>query len=128
MSKFLNSDTRKIAYVSLAVNPNGSDLEKTRKYCMDLPFQVDLFAEEVHPNSKDRPLFQEVLDRIEEEDVSMLILPNRYHLNGDKPDQMAYLTRFLDLNGVDLVFTDEVDHSNDEFSGCGFPNRILNPF
>ena len=128
MSKFLNSDSRKIAYVSLAVNPKGHDLERTRQYCMKLPFQVDLFAEEIHPNSKDRPLFQEVLDRIEEEDVSMLILPNRYHLNGDKPDQMAYLTRFLDLCGVELVFTDEVDFSNDEFSDRSFPNSVLNQF
>jgi hypothetical protein len=42
MSKFFDSETRKIAYVSLAVNSDGSDLEKTRQYCLDLPFQTVL--------------------------------------------------------------------------------------
>ena len=114
--------SRKIAYVSLVANPGSliSDLEMTREYCMSLPFQVDLFAEEIHPNSKVRPLFQEILDRIANDEVSMLIVPSRYHLSGDKRDQMAYLSRFLNHNGVELVCTAKVVPSTDEFSGCQF--------
>lgn len=92
----------------------------TREYCMSLPFQVDIFAEEIHPNSKVRPLFQEILDRIANDEVSMLIVPSRYHLSGDKRDQMEHLLRLLTQNGVELVCTDKIAPSADEFSGCQF--------
>jgi hypothetical protein len=90
-----------IAYASLSVE--GFDLEPFRKHCLDIPSEVDLYAEEVHPNAEIRPLWDNIFTLILDQQIHTLIVPSLYHIVGEDTWIEPTLLRDLNTWGIRLI-------------------------
>lgn len=101
MTENSNSQTQTVAYASMVISIDA--LSSLTDYCVFLDQEVDIYAEEAHPEDFKRPMFQMVLDKIQKNEVKTLIVPSLYHLAGD---DTALLNKILNLtkrNHVELI-------------------------
>ena len=90
-----------IAYASLSVE--GFDLEAFRKHCLDIPSEVNIYTEEVHPNSMDRPIWERIFELIQTQEIHTLIIPTLYHVVGDNVWLEVFLFNELQRQKVRLI-------------------------
>jgi hypothetical protein len=90
-----------VAYASLSVE--GFDLAPFRKHCLDIPSEVDLYAEEIHPNALERPMWEKVFELIQTQGIHTLIVPSLYHIVGEDTWLEAPLLRDFNTQGVRLI-------------------------
>jgi len=91
-----------VAYVSLGLENDKSVLSSVQDYCRDTMVESEIFAEEVLPHEKERPLWQKVLDLIEREEISMLVVPDLTHIAGNDSKSLSAFLTFLKIKGVRL--------------------------
>jgi len=91
-----------VAYVSLGLENDKFTLGSVQDYCRETMVESEIFAEEILPDEKDRPLWQKVLDLIEREEVSMLVVPNLTHIAGNDSKSLSTFLTFLKIKGVRL--------------------------
>jgi hypothetical protein len=104
-----------VAYISLALeNDKSTAFESIQEYCRNTPVETDIFAEDILPEEKDRPLWQQVLDLVERNDVSMIVVPSLKHVAGNDSKSMSSFLTFLKINNVRLKSLGEgVDSQRD---------------
>lgn len=109
--------SRKIAYVSLSVRKTSPFLESVREYCLTLPYEVDIFAENYHPSESTRPLLDKIVCLIKNDEVSELILPNIYHITaGDLKKENQFL-ELLKKHTVKLTILDQQNQKSSNRRG-----------
>lgn len=92
-----------VAYVSLALeNDKTTALESVQKYCRDTSVETDIFAEEILPDEKHRPLWQKVIELIYSGNVSILIVPSLEHIAGNNPKFLSAFLTLLKIKSVRL--------------------------
>jgi DNA invertase Pin-like site-specific DNA recombinase len=93
-----------IGYASLSKSPRTGlrDFQWLRNYTMKIPALVELLAEEVHPSSLNRPMWNEVLTSIEGGHVKLLIVPSLFHIAACDIGAMSDVLAFLTMHGVHL--------------------------
>jgi DNA invertase Pin-like site-specific DNA recombinase len=98
-----------IAYTSLSPNENGSEaLDSLHDFCRDNACGVDIFAEEISPDEMNRPLWQKILNLIDQQKISRLVVPSLFHVAGNKKETLSSVLDLLKAKGVTLqVLSDE---------------------
>jgi DNA invertase Pin-like site-specific DNA recombinase len=101
--------SRIIAYASLfSTEANTSALESLNEFCRSTPLEVDIFAEEIFPDEQNRPLWQKILNLIDERKISVLVIPNLFHIAGNDAKALSSALDLLKAKGVTLqVLSDE---------------------
>jgi len=103
-----------VAYVSLGIESDKSVLSSIQDYCHETKVETEIFAEKALPHKKDRPLWQKVLELIEREEVSMLVVPKLTHIAGNNSKSLSAFLTFLKIKGVRLKsLTERVDSQRD---------------
>lgn len=87
-------------YASMALNDSG--LTKLQRYFQKIPFEVDIVGEEILPGEMSRPVWSEVLEMIEREAITTLVVPSLLHVAGDDFNSLANFLKFLRLKGARL--------------------------
>ncbi len=99
-----------VAYASIA-NSNlnrDCDLDLLRRWCARVPIEIEILAEEIHPCDSHRPLWNIVLDQIEREAITTLVVPSLFHITGDDYIALSKFLIFLKAHGVTLKSLAEV--------------------
>ena len=81
-------------------------------YCERTDNQVDLYAEEADRNNDSRPLWSEILKKIENHETNLLVVPSLGSLVGGNGDAetLKQVLYFLSYNKVELLtLKDRVD-------------------
>ena len=92
-----------VAYISLALeNDKSAAFESVQEYCRNTLVETDIFAEEILPEEKDRPLWQKVLELVEQGEVSMIVVPSLEHIAGNDSKSLSSFLTFLKINNVRL--------------------------
>lgn len=95
-------------------NKRRSDFDILRNYVMKTPIEFDLFAEEIHPDSPDRPMWKEVLSLIESGQVRMLVVPRLRHIADDDPQTLTLFLKVIRKYRVALVsLKEKIDSRRD---------------
>lgn len=104
-----------VAYISLALeNDKSAAFASVQEYCRNTSVETDIFAEEILPEEKDRPLWQQVVDLVERSEVSMIVVPSLQHIAGKDSKSMSSFLTFLKINNVRLKSLAEgVDSQHD---------------
>lgn len=92
-----------VAYISLALeNDRSAAFESVQEYCRNTLVETDLFAEEMLPEENDRPLWQKILDLVERNEISMIVVPSLKHIAGNDSKSLSSLLTLLEIKSVRL--------------------------
>lgn len=92
-----------VAYVSLALDDeNSSQLNTIKDYCRQAQVETEIYAEDALPEEKYRPFWQKVLDLIERNDVSLVVVPSLKHIAGRDLEGVSSFLTLLKIKGVRL--------------------------
>lgn len=91
-----------IGYASLAASGGQTDLDLLRQWCMKVPTETEILAEEIHPNEKQRPMWLEILNQIKLGTVTTLVVPSLFHIAGDDVVSLFKVLTFLKTHDVTL--------------------------
>lgn len=99
-----------VGYASLALRDSG--LFKLQSYFQKIPFETDIAAEDLHPRQDYRPLWSEVLELIERQAITTLVVPSLFHIAGDDFNLLRDVLKLMRIQGVRLKSLSEwVDNS-----------------
>lgn len=98
-----------IAYMSLSekLKNSKSTYKKMIRSCKNLDEPTDLFAEEAEPDSNNRILWNDVIQRVESGLVKILIVPNMFHIAGKDAQRLRMVMHLCRKNNVELRYTDD---------------------
>lgn len=99
-----------VGYSSLAVRDSG--YSKLQRYFKKIPIQTDIVAEEVHPSQDYRPVWREVLELVERQAITALVVPSLFHVAGADVIGLVKVLNFLKAKGVRLKSLTEVIDSS----------------
>jgi len=99
-----------VAYASIANSDidNDHDLKLLKAWCKKVPIEIETLAEEIHPSEPSRPLWSEVLQKIERRAITTLVVPSLFHIAGDDFITLSKFLIFLKAHGVALKSLAEV--------------------
>jgi DNA invertase Pin-like site-specific DNA recombinase len=89
-----------MGYASLALKDSG--LSKLNKYFQKIPFETEIVGEDIYPTAECRPVWNEVLELIERQALTTLVIPSLLHVAGDDFTSLANFLSLLRLKGVRL--------------------------
>lgn len=101
MTQNLYLQPQTVVYASIVISIDA--LASLTDYCAFLDLDVDIYAEEAHPEDFKRPMFQMVLDKIQKNEVKTLIVPSLYHLAGDDTALLNKILYLIKRNHVELI-------------------------
>ena len=64
---------------------------------------VEIVAEAVHPKSPHRPEWHELIKRIRNNEITLIILPSLFHVAGHDIAQLSDFLALLEMNDVKLL-------------------------
>lgn len=98
-----------IAYMSLSKKLKNSKTtyKKLMRNCKNFDEPTDLFAEEAEPDSKNRILWNDVIQRIESGQVKTLIVPDLFHIAGTDAQKLKSVLLLCRENRVELQYVDD---------------------
>ncbi|HEY8272048.1 MAG TPA: recombinase family protein [Pseudobdellovibrionaceae bacterium] len=92
-----------VAYISLALeNEKSSAFKSVQEYCRNTSVETDLFAEEMLPEENDRPLWQKILDLVERNEISMIVVPSLKHISGKDSKSLSSFLTLLKIKSIRL--------------------------
>lgn len=96
-----------IAYASLSEKLKNSKntYKKIIQHCKNLDEPCDIYSEEADPDSSTRNLWDHVIQRIKTGEVKILIVPNFFHIAGDKQKLQTVLS-LCEANNTKLQIVD----------------------
>ncbi len=101
---------------------------KLQAHCEVRFHTVELVSEPAHPESSDRPVWDDLVRRVKNDEITLLILPSLFHVAGKNIAQLSDFLAFLEKHQVKLLTLKERIDS-DRFSRSQilfiFVNRTL---
>jgi DNA invertase Pin-like site-specific DNA recombinase len=94
-----------VGYASLALGQSGFD--SLYEFCQEMPFPTDLLAEDSSPSATHRPMWNEVLDLIEQKAVTTLVVPSLLHIAEGDARVLSIFLHLLRKYGVTLKSLEE---------------------
>ena len=92
-----------VAYISLALeNDKSAAFDSVQEYCRHTSVETDIFAEEILPQAKERPLWQKVLNLVDCNEVSMIVVPSLNHIAGRDSKSLFSFLNLLKIKSVRL--------------------------
>lgn len=117
MQNSFNTCTPLVAYTSAAGACAQSDANLLKLWVSKIPMEIDIFAEEIDPLAKERPLWSALLMEVERGRIKTLVVPSLFHIAGADVVVLAKVLTFLKANRVTLkTLTELVDSRRDSKS------------
>ena len=101
---------------------------KLQAHCEVRFHPVELISEPAHPESSDRPLWDDLVGRVKNDEITLLILPSLIHVAGKNIAQLSDFLALLERHQVKLLTLKEridSDRSSRSQILIQFVNRSL---
>ena len=83
---------------------------RLKAYCEQRFYPIEILSENIHPESSPRPIWTEIRRRIKKGEVTLLIVPSLYHINGSNLARLSDFLRLLERERVKLIsLKDNID-------------------
>jgi DNA invertase Pin-like site-specific DNA recombinase len=79
---------------------NDSDHALLNEFCLSLVDDSEIFAEEISPESKTRPMWAQLMHGLNNRSFSEVIFPSLFHIAGINATKTRAFLEFAALNGI----------------------------